>query len=57
MPCILDNETPAQWEGQAFNFCKALLHFFSVKGGTPILIIRASPIGAQYGIPDSKSNV
>ncbi len=30
------NETPAQWEEQAFHFCKALLDYFSVKGGTPI---------------------
>jgi hypothetical protein len=35
-PCIKDNETPAQWEEQAFHFCKALLDYFSVKGGTHI---------------------
>jgi hypothetical protein len=35
-PCIMDNKTPAQWEEQAFHFCKALLDYFSVKVGTPI---------------------
>jgi hypothetical protein len=35
-PCIMDNETPAQWEEQIFHFYKALLDYFSVKGGTPI---------------------
>jgi hypothetical protein len=32
----MDNETPAEWEEQAFHFCKALLDYFSVKGGTLI---------------------
>jgi hypothetical protein len=31
------NETPVQWEEQAFHFCEALLDNFSVKGGTPII--------------------
>jgi hypothetical protein len=35
-PCIMDNETPAQWEEQTFHFYKALLDYFRVKGGTPI---------------------
>jgi len=35
-PCIMDNEIPAQWGEQGFHFCKALLDYFSVKGGTPI---------------------
>ncbi len=32
----MDNKTPAQWEEQAFHFCKAILDYFSVKVGTPI---------------------
>jgi hypothetical protein len=50
----LGNETPAQWEEQAFNFCKPLLHFFSVKGGTPIFDNKSISNGAQYGTLDSK---
>jgi len=34
--CIMDDETRAQWEEQAFHFCQALLDYFSVKGRTPI---------------------
>ncbi len=40
-PCIIDNEIPVQWEEQAFHFCKALLDYFSVKGG--FLVIRSHP--------------
>jgi hypothetical protein len=50
----LGDETPAQWQEQAFNFCKALLKKFSVKEGTPIFDNKSISNGAQYGTLDSK---
>jgi len=50
----LSNETPAQRKEQAFNVCKVLLHFFSVKGGTPIFDNKSTSNSAQNGTLDSK---